>query len=237
MKSVEPNQIYDNGDQIVLFKCIVDFIHALREMFGDKQHSLELYDLLMEKTGIIHQDPIKKHIKLFHEFVMKNENAILKKDLTLMEVWKIRYSDKVYIDLHSIFEMASEETKNMIWVHLLTLLAVLVPSSAAKTVLSEKSAENQEIKSNDGLNEDDFLKNIVDKVGKHIDPTKTSDPAGMMNGIMESGVFTDLVKEMNDNINNGNIDLGKMMGSLQSMMGNVSDMLQNTDKLNNPRLS
>ena len=35
-------------------------------------------------------------------------------------------------------------------------------------------------------------------------------------------------------INNGNIDLGKMMGSLQSMMGNVSDMLQHNS--NKPQL-
>ena len=65
------------GDQIVLFKCIVDFVHALREMFGEKQHSLELYDLLLDKTGLIHQEPIKKHIQIFHHFVLQNENAIL----------------------------------------------------------------------------------------------------------------------------------------------------------------
>ena len=82
--------------------------------------------------------------------------------------------------------------------------------------------------------EDDFLKNIVEKVGKHIDPTKSSDPAGMMTNIMESGVFTELVQDMNENINNGNIDLGKMMGSLQTMMGNVSDMLQHNS--NKPQL-
>ena len=52
---------------------------------------------------------------------------------------------------------------------------------------------------------------------------------------MESGVFTELVEDMNNNITNGNIDLGKMMGSLQSMMGNVSDMLQQNSN-NKPQL-
>ena len=70
----------DSNDQIVLFKCIVDFIHALKEMFGEKQHSLELYDLLMEKTGIIHQEPNKKHIHLFFQFVSENQDSILERN-------------------------------------------------------------------------------------------------------------------------------------------------------------
>lgn len=231
MSFVESTPKYDNGDQIVLFKCIVDFVHALREMFGEKQHSLELYDLLMDKTGIIHQEPIKKHIQIFHHFVLQNENAILKKDTSLMEIWKIQYSDKVYIDMKHIFELASEETKKTIWIHLLTITAVLLPTSPAKEMLTKKK---QPKKNTEEGKEDDFLKNIVEKVGKHIDPTKSSDPAGMMTNIMESGVFTELVQDMNENINNGNIDLGKMMGSLQTMMGNVSDMLQHNS--NKPQL-
>jgi hypothetical protein len=221
MSFVESTPKYDNGDQIVLFKCIVDFVHALREMFGEKQHSLELYDLLLDKTGIIHQEPIKKHIQIFHHFVLQNENAILKKDVDLMEVWKIQYSEKVYIDMKDIFKLAEDETKKTIWIHLLTITAVLLPMSPAKELLSKKKTT----KKTEGK-EDDFLKNIVEKVGKHIDPTKASDPAAMMSNIIESGVFTELVEDMNNNITNGNIDLGKMMGSLQSMMGNVSDMLQ-----------
>tara|TARA_B100002019_G_scaffold272036_1_gene266920 strand:- start:350 stop:1045 length:696 start_codon:yes stop_codon:yes gene_type:complete len=230
MSFVESTPKYDNGDQIVLFKCIVDFVHALREMFGEKQHSLELYDLLLDKTGIIHQEPIKKHIQIFHHFVLQNENAILKKDVDLMEVWKIQYSEKVYIDMKDIFKLAEDETKKTIWIHLLTITAVLLPMSPAKELLSKKKAT----KKTEGK-EDDFLKNIVEKVGKHIDPTKASDPAAMMSNIMESGVFTELVEDMNNNITNGNIDLGKMMGSLQSMMGNVSDMLQQNSN-NKPQL-
>jgi len=45
------NPLVDASDQIVLFKCIVDFVHALRELYGEQQHSLELYALLF-LTGL-----------------------------------------------------------------------------------------------------------------------------------------------------------------------------------------
>ena len=85
----DQNALVDSSDQIVLFKCIVDFVHALRELYGEQQHSLELYALLLEKTGIIHQDPIKKHITLFYQFVFDNQEAILENSETLFNSWTI----------------------------------------------------------------------------------------------------------------------------------------------------
>ena len=37
---------------------------------------------------------------------------------------------------------------------------------------------------------------------------------------MQSGVFNELVTEMNDSLVNGDLDIGKMLGSLQNMLGN-----------------
>ena len=231
---VQPRQ----EDTIFLFKCIVDFIHCLRDLYGENQHSLELYDLLMEKTGIVHEEPIKKHIHLFYEFVRENEEAILENSPTLIKKWKIEYSDKVYIDLKPIFEYCSESDMKVLWEHLLTLLAVLIPTSQAKQILKQqknkKKKKNQKTNkknSNSGeTNEDDFLSNIMDKVGKHIDPSKTSNPAEMMTGIMSSGLFGELMEDMNKGMSSGDLDINKMMGSLQGMIGNLSTMMDNANK-------
>ena len=59
----------DSENTVFLFKCIVNFIHDLNELYGEEQKSLQLYNLLMEKTGIVHQEPIKKHIKIFYDFL------------------------------------------------------------------------------------------------------------------------------------------------------------------------
>lgn len=221
----------ESNDQIVLFKCIVDFIHALKEMFGEKQHSLELYDLLMEKTGIIHQEPIKKHIHLFYQFVSDNQDSILERNKETLKTTTIQYSEKVFIDIDAIFKESTIEDEEMIWKHLLTLLAILIPTSNAKQILQSISTK----KKPESINEENFLTNIMKKVGNHIDPSKASDPAAMMSDIMESGVFTELVKDMNDNVNNGSLDIQKMMGNLQGMLGNLSSMMN--EKENLPKLT
>ena len=220
-------------DTIFLFKCIVDFIHCLRDLYGENQHSLELYDLLMEKTGIVHEEPIKKHIHLFYEFVRENEEAIIENSPTLMKQWKIEYSEKVFIDLKPIFEDCSEGDIKVLWQHLLTLLAVLIPTSQAKQILREqknKKKKKSKKKHSSGNNEDDFLTNIMDKVGKQIDPSKTSNPAEMMTGIMSSGLFGELMEDMNKGMSSGDLDINKMMGSLQGMIGNLSTMMDNANK-------
>ena len=208
-------------DTIVLFKCIVDFIHSLREMFGKQQHSLELYDLLMEKTGIVHQEPIKKHLQIFRNFVSENEIAILESCEEKMTQWRVDYSEKVYIDLKEIFQSSTIEDKNTIWQHLLTLLAVLVPTSNAKNVLKEQKNKQKQKKNSEG----DFLKNMIQKVEQHVDPSMASDPTQMMSGILSSGLFTELMNDMNNGMSNGDLDLNQMMGSLQGMIGNMSHML------------
>ena len=210
-------------DNVFLFKCIVDFIHSLNELYGEKYHSLQLYDLLMDKTGIVHEEPIRKHIHLFFEFVRENENAILENNPTFINQWKIEYSDKVYIDLKPIFEESSPENLTCIWNHLLTLLAVLIPTSKAKQILKEMKEKKK------SGNEEDFLSNIMDKVGKQIDPSKTSNPAEMMTGIMSSGLFTELMNDMNEGMSNGDLDINKMMGSLQGMIGNLSNMIDKSN--------
>ena len=208
-------------DTIVLFKCIVDFIHCLREMFGKQQHSLELYDLLMEKTGIVHQEPIRKHIQLFRNFLTVNENAILENNEENMKQWKIEFSEKVFIDLKGIFSICVESDKETIWQHLLTLMAVLIPTSNAKNVLKEKKANKNK--------EGDFLTNLINKVEKHVDPSSASDPAQMMSGILSSGLFSELMDDMNRGMSDGDLDITKMMGSLQGMIGNMSNMFENMD--------
>ena len=131
-------------DRIVyLFRYIVNFINDLNETFGETETSLQLYNLLLEKTGIINEEPIKKHIQIFHTFLEKNEDAILENDIEKMVQWEIRYSEKVFIDLKQIFD--ATEDKEVLWQHLLTLLAVLIPTSKAKQILQEEKKKKQNI--------------------------------------------------------------------------------------------
>jgi hypothetical protein len=203
---------------LLIFKAITSFVADLNEIYGEKQKPLLFYAHLIEKTGIIHEDPIKKHLSIFREFITDNENAILNKNWKLSKDNIIRYSEKVYIDMAQIFQLTTDPSNlECIWKHLLTLSALLNPSGQAKDILRKEQ-------SNPGT-EEDFLSGLIDKVGKHVDPTSMN-PMESMSNLMTSGVFTELMGDMDKGIENGSLDMQKMVGSLQKMIGSLSTMME-----------
>lgn len=211
-----------NDTTLLIFKAIASFIHDMNETYGNEYKPLLLYSTLLEKTGVIHDEPIRKHIQVFQTFVVKNEDAIISKDESRFATTVIQYSDNVFIDMKTIFEMVGND-KTSIWQHLLTLSALLNPASRAKEILKkDKDKENNDPES-------DFLTNLVEKVGQNIDPT-SSNPMDCMNSLMTSGVFGELMSSMDKGINDGSLDVQKMVGSLQNMIGSISTMME-ADKL------
>jgi len=213
----------ETESKILIFKYICNFIKDLNESFGNKQKSLLLYAHLVEKTGIMHEEPIKKHISLFYNFIKENEEAIIQKNPLLFKTFTIFYSEKVGIDLKDIFEIADKEEKVAIFKHLLALLAVLDPSSSAKAMLKEE-IDNKKKKGESG-NEENFLKNIIDKVSSELD-SNIDNPMQLMNKMMTSGVITDIVEDMNTSFSEGNLDMNKMINTMQMLMGNISNVVQ-----------
>lgn len=210
-----------NDSTLLIFKAITSFISDMNDTFGKDYKPLLLYSHLIEKTGIIHEEPIKKHIHIFQQFVTDNEQAIFEKNVELFKESVIRYSDKVYIDIRKMFELSKDSVAdcNSIWKHLLTLSALLNPTGQAKEIL-KKDKEVESVNQ-----EDDFLSGLIDKVGKHIDPTSTN-PMDSMNNLMSSGVFGELMNSMDKGIGDGTLDMQKMVGSLQKMIGSLSTMME-----------
>ena len=200
------------------FQCIVTFVEDLADMFQSKQHSLMLYNRLLSKTKITHQDSIKRHVKIFHEFITKNNEAILNKDSSKLKETAILYSNKVNIKLDEIFRLADTETSNVIWKHLLVIMNTVDPSVEATNILKKTLEE----KSNEGA----FLSSLVNKIeSSGIDPN-TSDPMSAMMGMMTSGVFTDIISSMSNGMKDGSLDIGKLFGTVQSMMASLGDLSQ-----------
>ena len=65
-----------NDTSLIAFKAISNFILELSEEFGKNQHSLKLYSHLIEKTQIVHEKAIMKHMASFREFCVKNRDKI-----------------------------------------------------------------------------------------------------------------------------------------------------------------
>lgn len=204
-----------NGNDLMAFKAISSFIKDIGEEYNIQQKSLALYMRLIEKTTLFNEESIHKHLNIFKEFCKLNKDAINNKDKDKIKSTTITYSSRVFININHILKISSSENEDIIWQHLLTISAILNPSSGAKKKLENyKKEENQ--------NEDNFLKNIVEKVEDNINPD-SANPTDAIKNVMESGILTDLMGSMTSGMENGNLDLGKLMGSLQNMMGNIDN--------------
>ena len=217
----------DNNTALA-FNTICNFIRDLSASFGNKQKSLLLYGHLIEKTGLIHIDPVKKHINIFKKYIEENQEAIENRDKSKFNSTSISYSDKVAIDLKGVFSMCDKEEEKVVWNHLLTISAVLNPLGNAKQILKDLTASSSGKKGGGSdFNEDNFLKNIMDKIGSEVEncDTENMNPMQMIGSMMSSGALNDIFQTISSGLNEGNLDLGSMMNSMQSLVGNLNTMV------------
>jgi len=210
--------------ELIAFKAISEFTKELSQNFTtkDKNHSLKLYEHLLNKTTLSHDKAIKKHVDAFRIFCIDNRDAIKNKNISLLKNKKVYYSTRVFIDFSTIFKESDKDTANIIWKHLLTISALVDPAGKAKDIL----------KSSSGTKEADFLNNIIDKVESSVNPN--SNPLEAISSIMTSGVFNDLITGMNNGIQNGELDLGKLMGTVQTMCSTLSNDIGSDNPVDNP---
>lgn len=199
---------------LITFKAISNFANDLAVVFEDKHRPLKLYAHLINKTTIAHDKPIQKHINAFNKFCIANREAILEKSVAKISKPKISYSERVFIDMKDIFLHADIETQSVIWKHLLTISALVDPTGKARQVLKEQVETN-------GGGEVNFLSEIISKVENSVDPNLTN-PMDAVSSIMKSGVFTDLVQGMGNGLQDGSLDLSKLMGTVQDMVTKIS---------------
>lgn len=208
-----------DNNTILIFKSITGFISDLNTEFGSKHKSIALYNRLLEKTGIVHVGPVHKHINCFRSFFSSNVKAMEEQNISLFLEPRISYSDRVYVDVLTIFRQSSEESSSIIWKHLLTIWGLIEPTSQAKRIL------NESIKQSNGADkESKFLSDIIERVEKSVsssDVDVNSNPMAAVSNLMNSGVFTDLINGMQTGLSDGSLDIGKLMGSVQGMMSKM----------------
>lgn len=195
---------------LLTFKAICNFVNDLAEVFGSKHKPLKLYKRLINQTQIAHDQAIKKHITIFHDFCTINRDAIFEQDSSKLISKIISYSSRVYIDMSIIFRLSDSETTPVIWKHFLTISAFVDPTGNAKNILRKNVDEKKS-----SLNETEFLSNMITRFEDTIKPDAS--PADALRDIMSSGMMTDLV----NNMQSGNLDLGKLMGAVQTMVVSI----------------
>ena len=226
----------DDDKKILLFRSIVKFVNSLNECFGKSQKSLQLYSRLIKKTTIMHEKAIDKHIKLFSEFCKTNEQQIIDKNKKFTN-YTIKYSDRVFVNFESIFKKATNDNLTIIWKYLLTILAFVKPGSKAKELLKrsiKKPATSRVPFTNDGdgTKESDFINEIINTVENSVDEDM-DDPMQAVNKMMTSGAFQGLMGSMNNGLANGDLDVGKLLGTVQGMVSTLNNDLSGNPDVNN----
>ena len=201
---------------LIIFRAISNFTQCLSEVFGKDNRSLKLYAHLISKTTVAHEKPIEKHIESFRKFCVSNREAIETKNIKKLQENQIIYSERVFINMKIIFNKADRETTETIWKHLLTISALVDPTGQAKKLLKEASQKGGSV----GGEEANFLTDIINKVEENVNPN--SNPMEAVSAIMKSGVFTDLVNTMGSGLENGDLDLGRLMGTVQQLVTNIN---------------
>lgn len=204
-----------SDNSLITFNAISNFTTCLCEVFGPTNRSLKLYAHLISKTTISHDIPIKKHIIAFKDFCVANREGITTKNGALLHE-NITYSARVYIDIVGILKRADRETTDIIWKHLLTISALTDPGGNAREILKDSVK-----KSGGTTTESDFLSNIIGKVEQHVDPD--ANPMEAVTAIMKSGIFTELVGGMGNGLQDGTLDLTKLMGTVQKMVTSLGN--------------
>ncbi len=213
------------ANELLAYQAISSFVSEANAVGGSTQKSLQLYNRLIQKTQISHVEAIKKHIDAFKKFCQDNQEALKEQEIDKLNTKVIEYSPRVYINVRLLL-VNSKENASAIWQHIITIGAIVYPKAKLKKVLKEKQEQQKQTSTEhvfDGdTPEDDFLSNIMTRVESSVDPN-TSDPSAALGQIMSGGLMTDLMGSMTSGMQDGSLDLGKLMGSLQKMVGKLQD--------------
>jgi len=208
------------------FTKIADFVAQLHEAFcqNSKFHEIELYNHLLGKTKLSNKAAIHKHIELFSSFCLINFKAIETRNINELKQEKVSYSDKVFLDMKQLLTISDNDTSKSIWDHLLVISACTDPTSKATELLKELQNSN--------TSENQFLNKFLQKVESSIDPQKaTSNPMEAAASLLQGGVLNDLISSMDTGIKSGDLDISKLMGTVQGMLGSLSN---NSNNSSNP---
>lgn len=198
------------------YNAIKTFVFALKDTFK-RNKQLALYHRLLEKRTNPDEDFMNKHISLFKKFLTTYKDYI-EGDLSVLPGnAKITYSDNVFINMSLFIAKSDKETIDVIQQHLLTILALIDPNDMKALDILETDLNKLGIDTSS--KEGEFIGNIFNKVQNSAQ--NMNDPMSLISEITNpNGVFGQLL----GGLQNGEMDLSKMLGTMQGLLGNLSEM-------------
>jgi len=208
-------------EELYTFQMIQEFITSLHDYFGSKCHSLSLYFRLVSKLTFQEKEMIDRHLRTFRTFCVSNREGISSKDISSFSNTRISFSDRIYVDLQYVFTHSDEETHAIIWEYLLLLSALVDPASKAKEMLKD-------IKKGD-TKEGEFLGEMMETIQSQLGSGADGNPMEMIGSLMSSDMIGSLASNLQSNLQSGQLDMAKLMGTMQGLVQKVGDEVSKSD--------
>ena len=211
---------------IKAFNSVVTFVNDLWLVFGNDKRvcPLALYRRLIEHIKFVDSEAINKILCNFKEFLSTYEVNIMSNTLEYIPRGTfITYgnSQKVYIDIQKFIYKTKDdpETRETIRQHLITISAILEPNEKKLKELNKSIFPD--IDSN-STKEDIFINNIMGKAKSSMENmNQDSDPTTAIMGLLSSGIVQDMVFGLQEGVENGEMDVKKLLGTMNSAIGNL----------------
>lgn len=227
---------------LLAFKAITSFITELGKYYGKNQRSLALYARLIEKTNISHEQNIVKHVDAFKGFCVKNREAIVESRVDLLKTNVINFSSNVFVNIAAILKIAETDDIPVVWEHLVTISSILDPEGGQKKVVHSKETQDLKDSIQGKGKEDNLLRDIIDTVGVSLGKgekmeSTSRNPDQAVSDILNNGSLTNIMKSMTEGMEKGDLDLTKLMGSIQGMVSNMQGVPAEKNKNIPPELA
>lgn len=228
------------------FSAIKSFVTDLWGIYGSKTVTpLALYHRLLQKIKSEEKDRIKMTVDGFIEFLKENEKYLITQEYNNIPMGtKITFglSPNISIDIQHYIHRSNSDTKEAIRQHLLTIAIILSPSEEKITTLEKSQTDTVNVNSNVNnaptaneqenamkelgidttTQEGKFIGNIMDRTRIAMENVTTDNPMQAMMAMFQSGVLTDMIGGMQQGVDSGNMDMGKLFGVMQHAMGSLA---------------
>ena len=207
----EVDEVYKD---LKAYETIKDFVSSLSDIYGRHDKPLALYNRLLIRADPEDHVAMERHVELFRVFFRRRGKAVKESFETFSKISqdeKIKYGQRIYIDIGFFIKRASRDIKEKIRHHLLTILATLNPDdSNAMRQLKALESLNIDTSSKEGSFVNDIMTQFKDTMENDENP---------MTGLVS--MLPKMLMGFEKGLKTGEMNLPGLLNTITSTMGSL----------------
>lgn len=212
-----------------IFKAITEFADQLNDAFGKEDVNVNKVYRILTKTSLTNRKVLERHLIVFHGFLQMNRMPILARSPEQFNEANLELTERIKMNLQEIIIKSDSNTRKIIWQHLFNIMYLYNPDDViVKNELKVSMAENE-------TRENKFLMDTFNKFESVMkapeSKEQSKDPMAMMGSLLNSGFLNDMIGNINNGVNKGDLNIKNLISTVQNLLGNLSDTIEKEEKL------